>query len=115
MKRAFLALVLGPAVVALGCASSRAAPASVVSQSARATAAAHPKPRARQAERRAPDVTLRRSAYGRVLFDQHGRALYLFTHDSRAHSRCAGDCAAAWPPFVIGHRPLAGRGISRRL
>jgi predicted lipoprotein with Yx(FWY)xxD motif len=42
-------------------------------------------------------VTLHRSAYGKILADSRGRALYLFTHDD-SKSRCYGACAKAWPP-----------------
>ena len=33
-------------------------------------------------------VAVRSSAFGRVLFDRRGRALYLFTADRQAASRC---------------------------
>jgi predicted lipoprotein with Yx(FWY)xxD motif len=45
-------------------------------------------------------VTARRSDYGRILFD--GRA-------------CSGPCAAAWPPYVVGARAHAGRGVDGSL
>ena len=55
-------------------------------------------------------VTVGRSAYGRILFDGHGRALYLFTRERSAAPRCYGACAKAWPPFLTKGRPSAGHG-----
>jgi predicted lipoprotein with Yx(FWY)xxD motif len=55
-------------------------------------------------------VTVRKSAYGRVLFDGHRRALYLFTADRGKKSRCYGACAKAWPPFLVRRKPSAGAG-----
>ena len=55
-------------------------------------------------------VTVRRSAYGRVIFDGRGRALYLFTRERSTTPRCYGDCAKAWPPFLTKGSPRAGRG-----
>jgi predicted lipoprotein with Yx(FWY)xxD motif len=56
-------------------------------------------------------VTLRTSAYGKILFDGTGRALYAFTKDPRRKSVCAGACAKAWPPYVVAARPKAGAGV----
>jgi predicted lipoprotein with Yx(FWY)xxD motif len=55
-------------------------------------------------------VTVRRSRYGRVLFDGRGRALYLFTRERGTTPRCYGACAQAWPPFLTSGRPSAARG-----
>src|SRR4051794_18156804 len=60
-------------------------------------------------------VTVRSSAYGRVLFDARGRALYLFTADRNAKTRCYGACAAAWPPFLTRGRPRARKGARASL
>src|SRR5437763_3273931 len=49
------------------------------------------------------------SRYGRVLVDQRGHALYLFTHDTGTKSTCSGACARAWPPFLVSGR---GRGAA---
>lgn len=56
-------------------------------------------------------VTVRSSAYGKILFDGGGRALYAFTKDPRRKSVCAGACAKAWPPYVVTTRPKAGAGV----
>jgi predicted lipoprotein with Yx(FWY)xxD motif len=57
-----------------------------------------------------PGVTVRvkRTAYGPVLVDGRGRALYLFTRDRTATSRCHGACAHNWPPFLTAGKPVAG-------
>ncbi len=58
----------------------------------------------------APTVTVRSSDYGPILFDGAGRALYAFTRDARGRSRCSGDCARAWPPYVVRSGLRAGPG-----
>jgi predicted lipoprotein with Yx(FWY)xxD motif len=60
-------------------------------------------------------VTVRRSRYGEALFDGRGFVLYAFTKDSRSKSACSGDCAAAWPPFLLEGRLRAGRGAKASL
>ena len=60
-------------------------------------------------------VTVRKSAYGTVIFDGRGRALYIFTADSRRKSRCYGACARAWPPFLTRGKPRAGAGTHASL
>jgi predicted lipoprotein with Yx(FWY)xxD motif len=60
-------------------------------------------------------VRLRSTPLGSVLVDVRGRTLYLFTADAAAKSACAGQCAAAWPPFTTVGAPLAGRGLKAAL
>src|SRR2546422_7791517 len=60
-------------------------------------------------------LTVRSSAYGKILFDGAGRALYAFTRDPRGRSVCAGSCAKAWPPYVVTSRPKAGTGVKASL
>jgi predicted lipoprotein with Yx(FWY)xxD motif len=55
-------------------------------------------------------LTVRASQYGRILFDGRGFVLYLFTRDRRSLSRCAGECATRWPPFIVRRRARAGSG-----
>jgi predicted lipoprotein with Yx(FWY)xxD motif len=55
------------------------------------------------------------SRYGKVVADAKGEALYLFTKDGRAPSRCYGGCAAAWPPLLTTGKPRAGTGIAAAL
>jgi len=55
------------------------------------------------------------SAYGKILFDGRGFALYAFTKDPKGRSVCSGSCAAAWPPFIVSKRATAGVGVAARL
>ena len=55
------------------------------------------------------------SRYGRMLFDAKGRALYLFTRERTSRSRCYGDCAEAWPPFLTRGKPRARSGVKPSL
>jgi predicted lipoprotein with Yx(FWY)xxD motif len=50
------------------------------------------------------------SRYGDILVDGKGRTLYLFTKERTRKSRCYGDCATAWPPFLTKGKPHAGKG-----
>ncbi len=55
-------------------------------------------------------VAVGKSAYGAVLFDGRGFALYAFTHDRPQRSTCSGACAKAWPPYVVHGAIRAGSG-----
>jgi predicted lipoprotein with Yx(FWY)xxD motif len=59
-------------------------------------------------------VRLKKTRFGRVLFDSDGYALYLFTRDGR-RSKCNGDCAAAWPPLRARGKLVGGKGVKDRL
>jgi predicted lipoprotein with Yx(FWY)xxD motif len=60
-------------------------------------------------------VAVRSSSYGRILFDGRGFVLYAFTHDRPGRSTCKGDCAKAWPPFLVARKPSAGMGAKASL
>jgi predicted lipoprotein with Yx(FWY)xxD motif len=62
-------------------------------------------------------LTVRDSAYGRIIFDGRGRALYAFTRDTRGGrtSTCYGTCATAWPVYYAGTTLSGGVGINRSL
>jgi predicted lipoprotein with Yx(FWY)xxD motif len=61
-------------------------------------------------------LTLRRTRYGRILFDGKNRVLYGFTRDRRGGpSQCYGGCAAAWPVYYSKGSLRAGRGVKRSL
>jgi predicted lipoprotein with Yx(FWY)xxD motif len=62
-----------------------------------------------------PTVTVRSSAYGRVLFDGSGHALYAFTHDPRGQATCYRTCAHRWPPYLVKGSLRAGAETSRAL
>ena len=75
------------------------------------TANAHPS--AGDSAQARPTVTVRPSAFGRILFDARGFALYGFTKDSRGRSKCSGACAAAWPPYILRGSLHAPAGVQR--
>jgi predicted lipoprotein with Yx(FWY)xxD motif len=60
-------------------------------------------------------LTLRRSEYGKVIFDAHRRVLYLFAADRGRSSTCYGACAKAWPPLLTKRAPTAGPGLEPSL
>jgi predicted lipoprotein with Yx(FWY)xxD motif len=63
------------------------------------------------ASAKGPKLKLVDSNYGTILANGRGRALYLFTADGDKASNCYGDCATAWPPYIVNSKPLAGRGV----
>ena len=65
--------------------------------------------------RSGPSVKAMSSRYGKVIFDARGRALYLFTRDRTSRSRCYGECASRWPPFLTSGRSGAGKGARSKL
>ena len=73
-------------------------------------------PRSRPGQDVATAVTVKagKSAYGKILFDGKGFALYAFTRDGRGRSRCSGACAAAWPPYIAREPVRPGAGISAK-
>ncbi len=60
-------------------------------------------------------VTVRSSAFGRILFDSRGFTLYAFTRDPRGRSACYGACATAWPPYIVRGALRAPAGVKRSL
>ena len=62
-----------------------------------------------------PALTLHTTKYGKVLFDGHSRALYLFGRDKRTSSTCYGSCAGAWPPDLVTSTPRPGSGVRASL
>jgi predicted lipoprotein with Yx(FWY)xxD motif len=63
------------------------------------------------AKKRGPKLKTADSNFGNILFNGRGRALYLFTSDSGRTSNCSGDCAVAWPPYIVKAKPVAGKGV----
>ncbi len=98
-------LVLG--VAACGDDSSSDASATTAPTATTATPA---RPAGTASKRRGTTVKAMNSRYGRMLFDGRGRAIYLFTRERTAKSRCYGQCAVAWPPVLTSGRPRARGG-----
>ncbi len=120
-----LLVVPAIATILLGCGSAGGgeAPASgpedaSAAQDAGASALAASTSGASAAEakvrRRGPRLKLVSSDYGRILANGRGRAVYLFTADSRRHGTCYGACAGAWPPYLVKRAPVA-EGVRAKL
>ena len=58
-------------------------------------------------------LTVRGSAYGKILFDGRGFVLYAFTKDAKSRSNCFGECARAWPPYIARGTQKAGPGLDQ--
>lgn len=56
-------------------------------------------------------IVVGESAFGPMLFDRQGQAIYLFDVESSAEPRCYDACAAAWPPVLTQGDPVAGPGV----
>lgn len=56
-------------------------------------------------------------ADGAYLTGEDGRTLYVFGNDSTNTSTCDGDCATAWPPFILADDDTlkAGDGVKGKL
>lgn len=106
-----LSVLIVAAAALAGCAEGR----SGESASAKTPATVAQGDSAAAKAKRVTRVALRESDYGKVLFASKGRALYLFTADSKGKSNCSGECASAWPPFLARGRLEAGPGVKRRL
>jgi predicted lipoprotein with Yx(FWY)xxD motif len=107
MRIKLLPVVAIAALATAGCgSSSSSAKGDPAPASTRAAAA----PTAASAAARGPKVKVVSSDYGRILADGRGRALYLFTADKGKASTCSGDCATAWPPYIVKSRPTAVSG-----
>lgn len=58
-----------------------------------------------------PTIIAAGSEFGRMLFDSHRRAIYVFGRDGKGPSRCYNACAAAWPVVYSSGKPKAGPGV----
>jgi predicted lipoprotein with Yx(FWY)xxD motif len=67
------------------------------------------------AKAKGPKLKITDSDYGQILASGRGRALYLFTADKGKASNCSGDCATAWPPYIVKSKPVAGPGAKSGL
>jgi predicted lipoprotein with Yx(FWY)xxD motif len=48
---------------------------------------------------------------GKILVDEKGMTLYMYTKDTADKSNCAGDCLKAWPAVVTAGNAKAGDGV----
>jgi predicted lipoprotein with Yx(FWY)xxD motif len=112
-----MALVIAFVLVAAllgGCGDEAAEPAAPTRAAEPAEPAAAPAPEARRRPR-GTRIKAIDSPYGSILGDRRGQAVYLFDKERSGESECYGDCARAWPPVLTKGRPVAGKGVRRRL
>jgi predicted lipoprotein with Yx(FWY)xxD motif len=98
-------------VLAAAC-SSGSAQGSAPSASLGTSAAAANSTSAAAANSMAATVDVRTSNGKSFLTDSSGRALYLWTPDTKTMSMCSGACASAWPPLTVKGAPTAGTGAT---
>jgi predicted lipoprotein with Yx(FWY)xxD motif len=60
----------------------------------------------------AATVDVRTANGASFLTNSSGRALYLWTPDTKTKSMCSGACATAWPPLTVKGTPTAGTGAT---
>jgi predicted lipoprotein with Yx(FWY)xxD motif len=77
------------------------------------TAGAHAASTARIAV--APTVSLRSTAYGKILVNSKGLTLYLWVKDTKDKSACSGACLDVWPFVLVSGKPTAGPGVKASL
>jgi predicted lipoprotein with Yx(FWY)xxD motif len=107
--RTGLSLTITAAALALAACGGSSDGDDQAKAAAAATAASAATPVA-TASAKGPKVKVIQSDYGRILSNGRGRALYLFTADSGRKSECYGDCATAWPPYIVKSKPVAVQG-----
>jgi predicted lipoprotein with Yx(FWY)xxD motif len=111
-----LAIVLLLALLAAGCGAGEAEPGETARAVATLQATPDPAPvQARPARRKGTRIKAIDSQYGTILGNGRGQAVYLFDKERSNRSECYGDCAAAWPPVFAKGRPVAGKGVRKRL
>ena len=60
-------------------------------------------------------VSVRSSAYGKILVNSKGDTLYMWAKDKNDKSACSGGCLAVWPFVLISGTPTAGSGVNAKL
>jgi predicted lipoprotein with Yx(FWY)xxD motif len=106
MRIRLLPLAAMVAVAFAGCGSS----SSSAKDDPEASATTHAAGTSAAPHQRGPKLKVIGSDYGRILADGRGRALYLFTSDRGQGSSCSGNCAAAWPPYIVKWAPTTIAG-----
>jgi predicted lipoprotein with Yx(FWY)xxD motif len=114
------AILLLAAALAAGCGSdddgsARVAATPTPTATAAAPEADTPTAPAAKAPRRGTRIKAIDSQFGTILGDGRGQAVYLFDKERSSRSECYGDCARAWPPVLAKGRPVAGKGVRKRL
>lgn len=55
------------------------------------------------------------SSLGKILVDDKGWVLYMYTKDTANTSNCYDACAKNWPPLLTKNKPTAGTGTDSTL
>jgi predicted lipoprotein with Yx(FWY)xxD motif len=63
----------------------------------------------------APTVSVRSTAYGKILVNSKGDTLYLWAKDKSDKSACSGGCLDVWPFVLVSGTPTAGPGVNAKL
>jgi predicted lipoprotein with Yx(FWY)xxD motif len=63
----------------------------------------------------APTISLRSTAYGKILVNSKGYTLYLWAKDKKNKSNCSGACLDVWPFVLVHGKPTAGAGVNQKL
>ena len=63
----------------------------------------------------AATVSLRSTAYGKILANSKGYTLYLFAKDKNDKSECNIACLSIWPFLLVSGKPTAGPGVNQKL
>ena len=63
----------------------------------------------------APTISVRSTAYGKILVNSKGDTLYLWAKDKNDKSACSGGCLDVWPFVLISGTPTAGPGVNAKL
>jgi predicted lipoprotein with Yx(FWY)xxD motif len=111
-------VLLLAAVFAVGCGGDEAEPAQTAPAASTPAATAEPEPveaGAAKPRRRGTKIRAIDSQFGTIVGDGRGQAVYLFDKERSSRSECYGDCARAWPPVLAKGRPVAGKGVRKRL
>jgi predicted lipoprotein with Yx(FWY)xxD motif len=124
-RRSVIALIAVVALAAAACTSGGGATpspsaatasqsAAAASPSAAATESASPSESEGEEEEYKIEVD-DNATLGKILTGEEGKTLYIFKKDTAANeSTCTGQCADAWPPFVLegDEKAEAGDGVT---
>ncbi|HEX2174573.1 MAG TPA: hypothetical protein VHG70_01575 [Nocardioidaceae bacterium] len=121
--RGTLAMVLAITPVVAGCGgATRSAPEDEQSSQSPPSKASSPSATtgspdviARSPKRAGRELKVGGSAYGPMLFDRSGQAIYLFAKERASRPKCYGGCADAWPPVLTTGPPQGSGAIREQL
>jgi predicted lipoprotein with Yx(FWY)xxD motif len=62
-----------------------------------------------------PTVAVKSSAWGKILVNSKGFALYMWVKDKPNKSVCSTACLSVWPFVIASGKPTAGPGVNPKL